>query len=752
MIKNKRNTISIFSKIILCSLILFSFHACSFFEDDVKDNSSESSQIQEPEQPGVVITPDDTKKTLILSFTPYFGDASRTGSRSAYPEFSKTQLAAYSYTIQSEHFSETTGTYDSTNGIINFEINSLTFSEPAEVTVYAKSSGSIVWFASTSITYPTVANPNPVELSLYFQPYASSTVKGEINLTVSTSEGFTVSCEVVNPSTSNTVISTTGSVSESTPILLSYSNSNRTCTIETNPSTKIPAGSYTAKIQIKKGEELRDYIIQTINVWPGITTNRWYLADGDKHETYTITISEDEKKYYVCGSNPTGLYNTTSGLPSDSTVQEASNSNTGSILSPLETIQAAIDKCQDGTTNYIIICDGDFTDGFNFGSYMSSSIINYTVRLVGGGNSGNVSNINSKCSISTNKNVVLENIKITSNDIGAALYLVTKAACSIILYNCEISSNSNAISMGVINNGTKIVFKGSTYIPPAAGNANKIEIKSNTSIYIDGPLDTSYDTENAVRTIGLLSIEDGVIGSQYIFVESGSGADLSKESQRFEYIDFPKVIDTNGKLVYAKDIYVASSTSTPAGSSSGNGSQSKPLNTVSAAVAKIKTAANTTNCAGDYTIHVSGTIAEDSTIILSAGTEDTATLGSFTGSTLKITGTNKATDILDGSDSHGVLEINKVNVTFENITIQNGNAGSYSGGGVSIYAGSTVILSEGSAIQKNKASSGGGIYNAGTLFICKDALIGYKATTPPADGDTAIANGGNYVTTSGGGI
>ena len=97
-----------FSKILLCFLILFSFHACSFFEDDVKETSSESSQVQSQKQPETEIIPDNTKKTLILSFTPYFGDASRTGSRSAYPEFSNTQLAAYTYTIESEHFSETT--------------------------------------------------------------------------------------------------------------------------------------------------------------------------------------------------------------------------------------------------------------------------------------------------------------------------------------------------------------------------------------------------------------------------------------------------------------------------------------------------------------------------------------------------------------------------------------------------------------------------------------------------------------------
>ena len=509
MNKNERKTIPIFSKIILCLFILFSFHACSFFEDDVKDNSSESSQVQNQEQPGAVITSDE--KTLILSFTPYFGDASRTSSRSAYPEFNKTQLAAYSYTIQSEHFSETTGTYDSTNGTINFEINSLTFSEPAEVTVYAKSSGSIVWSANTSITYPTVANPNPVELSLYFQPYTSSTVKGEINLTVSISEGFIVSCEVVNPSASNTVISTTGTVSESTPILLSYSNSNRTCTIETNPSTKIPAGSYTAKIIIKKGSEIRDYLFQTINVWPGITTNRWYLADGDKHDTYTITISEDEKKYYVRAAS--GSYY---GIYSDSLFSSVSSSDsaTGTIMQPLATVQYAIGKCTDTSTRYTIICDGNFSSGFSIGTKGSTNTYSSAnITIIGAGNNSSaLSTFSGAVNVVSSKNVILENIKV-SGVTGSGMYFASNTTTNVFtLNNCESSNNKNTDSDGfgggmLIDSGTTVKLGDGVVI---SGNeatlGGGIYNKGNLFMYGNAQVGlatmTLPETKNAAKTNG----------------------------------------------------------------------------------------------------------------------------------------------------------------------------------------------------------------------------------------------------------
>ena len=779
MIKNIKKSISIFSTIILCTFIISFFNACSFFEDDIKEDKKseqqmETSEISHETSPEESLPQANNTFTLIV--TPKFQRDNQQNNRSAYPDFNKDNLKNYVYLISCSEFSETQGTFAEDAGTITFSINSLAFSTEKDISIFAAKLNAEnelqkLWIAKTKITY---ALGDTKEISVNFVPYTEDEgnteelPNGAIDLIVETTSGYSVSC----------VIESTGSTPEQVsgygkPVQVSSVQTNK-CTIKTGTNGIAP-GSYTAKIQIKKNGELRDYIIQTIVVWPGITTDTWYLPDGNTSNTYTVTISENEKRIYVCGSNPKGLYNTSDGLASYMTISP-SDTNSGSITQPCASISTAITKTLNNSGNkYTIICDGDL-EGFTLNSSSGYNLRDITIK--GGGNSNNYSSITSKITLYTQASIILENLKFSNLSDSYSIQGNFYDSKELILNNCIIENNASSHT-GILcaskanekvpklqlndtkitcTSGTALQFdtdsstqseltiKGSTYIQPTSDSKNQMEVYALTKMIIDGAL---TDSHQILGTIKFLS--DIAVDTQFMTAENS--ANLAIESQRFEVIDYPKIINTEGKIAYAKDFYVASGTSTPAGSSYGNGSSKNPLNKVSAAVAKIKTVANTENCAGEYTIHVSGTIAEDSTIILSAGTEDTtATLGSFTGSTLKITGTNKATDILDGSDSHGVLEINKVNVTFENITIQNGNAGSYSGGGVSIYAGSTVILSEGSAIQKNKASSGGGISNAGTLFICKDALIGYKATTPPADGDTAIANGGNYVTTSGGGI
>ena len=55
-------------------------------------------------------------------------------------------------------------------------------------------------------------------------------------------------------------------------------------------------------------------------------------------------------------------------------MKEASDENLGSILSPLKTLQAAINKCTDSSTNYIIRIDGNLTENVTIGSVDSNAI------------------------------------------------------------------------------------------------------------------------------------------------------------------------------------------------------------------------------------------------------------------------------------------------------------------------------------------------------------------------------------------
>ena len=769
MIKNIKKSISIFSTIILCTFIISFFNACSFFEDDIKEDKKseqqmETSEISHETSPEESLPQANNTFTLIV--TPKFQRDNQQNNRSAYPDFNKDNLKNYVYLISCSEFSETQGTFAEDAGTITFTINSLAFSTEKDISIFAAKLNAEnelqkLWIAKTKITY---ALGDTKEISVNFVPYTEDEgnteelPNGAIDLIVETTSGYSVSC----------VIESTGSTPEQVsgygkPVQVSSVQTNK-CTIKTG-TNGIAQGSYTAKIQIKKNGELRDYIIQTIVVWPGITTDTWYLPDGNKSNTYTVTISENEKRIYVCGSNPKGLYNITDGLASYMTISP-SDTNSGSITQPCASISTAITKTLNNSGNkYTIICDGDLA-GFTLNSTSGYNLRDITIK--GGGNSNNYSSITSKITLYTQANIILENLKFSNLSDSYSIQGNFYDSKELILNNCIIENNASSHT-GILcaskanekvpklqlndtkitcTSGTALQFdtdsstqseltiKGSTYIQPTSDSKNQMEVYALTKMIIDGAL---TDSNQILGSIKFLS--DIAVDTQFMTAENS--ANLAIESQRFEVIDYPKIINTEGKIAYAKDFYVASDTSTPAGSSYGNGSSKNPLNKVSAAVAKIKTVANTENCAGEYTIHVSGTINESSIITVSAGT-DTDTLGVFTGSKLKITGTDKTTDILDasGGSDHIVLGISKVDVTFENITIQKGRGDS--GAGIKIETDSVVKLGSGVVITKNRATyNGGGIYNEGTLFMYGDSIIGAEVTEAPANDTTCINNGGN---------
>ena len=94
-----------------------------------------------------------------------------------------------------------------------------------------------------------------------------------------------------------------------------------------------------------------------------------------------------------------------------------------------------------------------------------------------------------------------------------------------------------------------------------------------------------------------------------------------------------------------------------------------------------------------------------------------------------------------------------VPVTFKNIKITGGNnndnsastSDTYSqkGGGIYIRDGATVSLADGVVIYKNKGYYGGGIYNAGNLYIYGTAIIGNKTQSQMPVDDAANSSGSN---------
>ena len=160
------------------------------------------------------------------------------------------------------------------------------------------------------------------------------------------------------------------------------------------------------------------------------------------------------------------------------------------------------------------------------------------------------------------------------------------------------------------------------------------------------------------------------------------------------------------------------------------------LPTLGDAVGKIVNAGNPIL---NYTINISGTV-----------TSNQELTSSLNGKAKSITlcGADNTTDILDGNNSGTVLTIStSVPVAIRNLKITGGNA--ENGGGINIASGASVTLADGALVCGNRTADGenhegGGVYNAGTLFMYGSAMVGSNtATTAPVSG-TACSNAADH--------
>jgi hypothetical protein len=140
--------------------------------------------------------------------------------------------------------------------------------------------------------------------------------------------------------------------------------SNNSCTIS---ATGIASGTYimTMTFTGSSGNTIAvSNGVQVITVCAGCTTNKWY-DDTDTSAAgtaaLTITAASAQKVFYVCGTSPS-VYGTGNSI---TTAAASSDSNDGTLLKPLATVQAAVAKvntANDGTSTYTICVDGTFTD------------------------------------------------------------------------------------------------------------------------------------------------------------------------------------------------------------------------------------------------------------------------------------------------------------------------------------------------------------------------------------------------------
>lgn len=339
------------------SFCLSIFFSCNFLvTEDLEEGSSQTQT---------------DSHTLTFGVNPLFNDESLL-TRSAYPDFSTIDLST-GYTFSASCagiFRETdsSGSYDSATGKITYTVTSQTFSNQTVNFYINNSSGENLWSSSATLSYSSYG-ASIGNLSLNFSP-CEITTNGYINgLTVTTSSGYKVVCEIEGdtenaitipaPATSITLATGTGGIAPgSYRVTFSIYASG-----DINSSGVISANAI-----------IRDLIIQTINVWPGLTTNKWYLSNGNTSQTFNIPISDNAVKLYVKGTNCQGIYKTGNDLAN----VEASPTNSGSIAHPVSTLQAAIDKCTSSATAYTIVVDGTVTGTSTISNTVAASSLTIT--------------------------------------------------------------------------------------------------------------------------------------------------------------------------------------------------------------------------------------------------------------------------------------------------------------------------------------------------------------------------------------
>lgn len=404
---------SIFLAAVSCFILLLSISSCEFFTfSDLKEKENAANATEQL----------NSEKIYKLHITPRFGNENlynQTSSRSAFPDFSSFSFSDSDYTFKATSSvlaQDATGTYNSQSGDISFSFSATTFSEPTEFTFYiCDSGGKELFYGTQQITYTTLGSE--ISKTVYFKSYDSSEVNGHIDLKVAVTSDYTLSCEIKNSSN----ISVCGNTGD--PISVDSSGNITTGT------DGIAPGTYKAYISVKKGSLLYDYIIQDINVWPDLTTNRWYLPDGTTSQTYNIEISEDKVKFWVKGTSPGGPYASDVIVPVSYTAD-------GSITKPFTSLNAAIAACTSSTTNYRIVVSGTINENATIGSSVSAHSITIegcegsTNDILKQSSSGAVLTIANTFPVTLRKIRVMDGLKSgikVTNPSCAGLYLLDDA-------------------------------------------------------------------------------------------------------------------------------------------------------------------------------------------------------------------------------------------------------------------------------------------------------------------------------------
>ena len=542
--------------------------------------------------------------------------------------------------------------------------------------------------------------------------------------------------------------------------------------VEKNGASGIATGAYQVTFTVKKDEEIIYIFSEYINVINGLCTDKWW--NGDVSSEVKDVSQSMSKTVYVRG---TGGWYDVSDYKNTAT---ASDENSGSFLSPLASIQKAIDKIiaiNDGSSAYTIYVDGklDGTAAAKLGDNGMADFINLNKNLnltikalsneatldagarIGSDDTATVEGIGKHViyakPASGTLNLTLENLTITggnsSEEGGGGIYV---SGSTLNMKNCKVEGNITTSYRG----GGIFAFGSGTVIMDG-GTISRNEVRGTTSF------NQNYGGGVYVSS-GRFTMKGDAIISENIFANATSryGGNVYVGSGTFE-MEGGTISGGNGtygggvfvcnnstftmkggeisggNAEYGGGVYVTGSESTftmKGGTIGGNVGGENTANTESKG-------GGVYVYSGEFTMN-GGTISGNKTTY---GGGVYVYSGEFTMNGGTISG-NKTTY------GGGVYVYNKA--TNATLTMNDGtiskNTAQY-GGGVYVYgtstSGNTFTMSGGTISSNNASGDGGGVAVNGGTFTMNDGTV---SNNTAVYGAGIHVNGGGKVTMSGGSI
>lgn len=327
---------------------------------------------------------------------------------------------------------------------------------------------------------------------------------------------------------------------------------------------------------------------ETLTVWSGLESSVWIFADGSFSNELKIKPDDLYSTFYVKGSS--GTYNFyKEGVFGDVT---ASDTNSGSIDNPLQTVSAAVKKCVFSGMPYTIYVDGTVKEAINASDTDPTAIFisggkNITIKSVnpsggtkpviqGDGNGriifasgtvvledlvlkgGDNTNFGGGIYVSSSWSLTMKNCTITDCNAtisGGGLYIATNGSAN--LNGCTISKNT-AQNGGGIYQTANATLTDCTFSSNNATNGKALYLQSGT-LNVNGKIQSSTDdfyitTGKTITIQSPLSTDSSIlvtpsnytVGTQIL--QADSGANLADEVYKFKVSEDKWLISSDGKL------------------------------------------------------------------------------------------------------------------------------------------------------------------------------------------------------------